>query len=133
MAPRPRERLSWPLARLGELIETLSRRSGLSPRGEEPLVPPEGLAQDPELVNRWIVAATGAINLEAEPVEVTYPEVESLVQGAGPAILQIAGEGEPRFVAVLRGGKEQVTLLGPDLKPHKVPVAQVRDALCQPL
>ena len=47
--------LSWLLVRLGEAIETLGRKSGLSPRQIEMPSPPGSL--DSEALERWLEAA----------------------------------------------------------------------------
>ncbi len=123
--------LSWPVSKLGEALEALARKSGLSPRSVETLPPPPGLAQDcGELLGQWIESTAGYLGLEAEPVEVPFAEVEWLVRGAGPAFLYLPDEGEPRFLVLLRSRRRIVSVLGPDLVVHKLSLAAVRRALC---
>ncbi len=124
------EQLSWPASRLGEAMEWLARTSGLPVTKTEL---PGGLprAEEPEVLNRWIDAAASVLGLEAEPVESACNEVESLVKSGAPALLQIKTGGEPRFLAVIRGGAKAVTLLNPALGQHRIPSEAVRAALCQ--
>ena len=76
--------------------------------------------------------AASRLGLEVEALMVPYPEVEWLVRGAGPALLRIPGAGEPRFLALLGGGR-QVAVLGPDRRRHHVRPDVVCAALCRDL
>jgi len=119
---------AWPAWRLGEALEVLARRRGVAPQPAEAAVPPTGLATD-EALGHWMRAAAGCLGLEAEPVEVAYPEVEALVRDVGPALLRLPGAGEPRFFVLLDGRRRAVRLLGPDLTVSRhPPAAGVRHA-----
>jgi len=125
--------LSWPGSRLGEAMEALARESGLAPRSTNPLPAPDSLARDGgETLAHWIEGAASALGLEAEPVAVPYTEVEYFVRSAGPALLRLPGEGEPRFLALL-DGRRAVSVLGPDLAVHRLSPKIVRTALCHAL
>src|SRR5216684_4807589 len=111
--------LSWPVSRLAEAIETLARRSGFVVKSIASLAPPTSLALnggDP--LGRWIEAAASCLELEAEPLEISYGEVEQLVCTTAPALLQLPGRSEPRFLLLLDEQKA-VTILGPDLAVHQ--------------
>jgi ATP-binding cassette, subfamily B, bacterial len=126
--------LTWPAARLGEALEALARAAGLAPRAVEPLSPPAGpLWPSDEVLGRWLAAAAGHLGLEAEPMESTYGEVERLLLQVGPALLRLPGDSEPCFVALLGGRRRTVSLLGPDLKIHRLRRAVVAAALCRDL
>jgi ATP-binding cassette subfamily B protein len=112
--------LAWPVSRLGEALETLARIGGLVPGSAAITPPPHSLAQDGgEALGRWIEATAGALGVEAEPVEVPYAEVERLVRSAGPALLRLPGEGEPRFLTLLGNRRQVVSVLGPDRTVHR--------------
>ena len=99
--------LSWPISRLGEAMEALAYKSGLSLRSVGLSIPPQGLAQDGgEPLTQWIAFAAGSLGLEAEPVTVPYADIAWLVQHAGPALLRIPGAGEARFLTLLSGGQK---------------------------
>lgn len=125
------DNLSWPISRLGEAIEVLAHKSGLSTQSIESPSPPDGLAlDDDEAIGKWIEAVASCLGIEAEPTESPYADVEQLVRSAGPALLRIPGEDEPRFLALLKGGRRVVSLIGPDLAVHRLQSEAVRAALC---
>jgi len=129
--------LAWPASRLGEAIELLARKGRLLPQPVEAPAPPENLGQTgDEVVGRWIESAVGRLGLEAEPAESSYAEVDQLVRGAGPALLRLPGnpdEGEPHFLALLKGGWRRVRVIGPDLSVHRLRPETVRNVLCHEL
>jgi ATP-binding cassette subfamily B protein len=126
--------LSWPVSRLGEVLEALARASGLAPRSVELPPLPSSLAQDSgEALRRWIEAMAGALGLEVEPVEVPYTGVERLVRSAGPALLRLPGVSEPHFLALLGGRRRVVSILGPNRIVYRLRLKVVCAALCQPL
>jgi ATP-binding cassette subfamily B protein len=66
-------------------------------------------------------------------VETPYAEVEQLVRGAGPAILRLPArlERPPVFLALLKGGRNWVSVVGLDFAVHRVRPCLVRDAMCR--
>ena len=136
--------LAWPASRSGEAIEYLARKGGLLPHPLEAPLPPKDLGQaDDEMLGRWIDVAADRLGLEAESVESSYAQVEQLVRGAGPALLRLPHgfaarsrlpePGEPHFLALLKGGRWWLSVIGPDLSVHRVWPGAVRDALCHEL
>ncbi|HEX5731649.1 MAG TPA: ABC transporter ATP-binding protein [Blastocatellia bacterium] len=120
--------LAWPVSKLGEAIEAIARKSGLSPRHVEAPPPPASIIQTGgKAVGRWVETTAGLLGLEAEPVETTYPEVESFVRGGGPAILPLPGNGEAGYLALLGSKGRSVFLLAPDLSIHSIRAKIVRD------
>lgn len=129
--------LAWPVEQLGEAIEAVARRRGLSPRTERTLEPPRDLHRvGDQQLSEWMESTAAALGLEAEPVEVTYAEIESLVRGAGPVLLRLPstdGLGEPRFLTLLSGGPHRVTLLSPDLVVRRVKCDVIGNVLRFPM
>lgn len=120
--------LAWPASKLGEAIEAVARKSELSSQHVEAPLPPSSLFQTGgKAVGRWVEATAGLLGLEAEPVETTYPEVESFVRGAGPAIVPLPGKGEDGYLALLGGKGQNVFILAPDLSTHSARAKVVRD------
>src|SRR3974390_1761427 len=123
------ERLTWPLARLDEAIEWLTRKAGLYDRTVEiPAAPPA--TADSEVLLDWIDAAARTLGIEAEPIDCAYADAEALLQNAGPALLQIRAGSEIRFFAVLAGNARRVSLLTPALASERVDLEIVRAWIC---
>ena len=123
--------LAWPVGRLGEAIAGLARLQGWRLRSVEAPVCPAGLEQgSPEALHGWLEAVATWLGVAAELVEVPYAEVESLVSGAGPALLRLPGREKPGFLALLGSQRRQAMLLGPDLVVHRVPVEVLCTACC---
>jgi len=122
--------LAWPASRLGEALAALARSSGLAAAKLD--LPEPGDGATPDDLDRWIGAAASAMGLEAEPVEASYGEVESLLQRSAPALLHLpeaAGGPGPRLLPLLKAGKKTALVLGSDHQPRRVPIATLRDAL----
>src|SRR5262245_59914724 len=123
--------LAWPVGRLGEAIAGLARLRGWRLRSVEAPVCPTGLEQgNPEALHGWLEAVAAWFGVAAEPVEVPYAEVESLVRGVGPALLRFSGREKPGFLALLGSQRRQVMLLGPDLVLHRFSVEVLCTACC---
>jgi ATP-binding cassette subfamily B protein len=125
---------TWPVSRLGELIESLAGKSGLASRPVN-LPQPTGrldMAEEHAL-NRWVDTAASYLGLEAEAVDAHYTEIERLIHSGGPLILQLPQEITPdgkRLVALLRSSKRRVSILCPDRKVRKRKPEALRGALC---
>src|SRR5262245_14785785 len=115
--------LTWPTSRLGEALAAVARQRGWRLRGVEIPVCPEERGQDsPEALGEWLETAAAWLGLEAEPVAVPYAEVEALIRSAGPALIHLPATEKPGFLVLLGRQRRRVTLLGPDLRAHRVAV-----------
>lgn len=136
---------SWPAARVGEAIEMMARKSGLLTSVAELLLPPDNIRAimsseseaGLEVTGRWIEAVASRLDLEVEPVEAYYPEAETLVTNAAPALIRLPAstldENSPRFLALVRNHRRSISLLTPDGSVHRVRPEAVRSAICRPL
>src|SRR5262249_6189424 len=123
--------LTWPMGRLGEAIMVLARLRGWRLRDIEAPVYQEGLEQEgTEAPGVWLEAVATWLGIEAEPVEVPYAEVESLVRSAGPALLRLPGLEKPGFLALLGYQGRRALLVGPDLAVHRIALTVLCTALC---
>ncbi len=123
---------TWPASRLGEVLYALAHASGLAPRTPGVLPSPdESWRVDVETLSRWMEAAAAQLGLEAEPVETPYGDAEGFIRRAGPALLRLPVSTESRYLALIRGGRRWLTVLGPDRTPHQLRPERVRAALCQ--
>ncbi len=127
--------LLWPASRLDEAIEILARKSGLlSSDQTEPPRPPDGLDQaDDESLERWMDFAAGQLDIEIEPVETPYPQVEQMVCQAGPALIRVPGTDTAQFIVLLKRGRTQISLIAQNLSVLRVAPEFVRNMLTSEL
>jgi len=131
--------LFWPLSQLGSGLEALARRSELQPSAVQVPHPPSSIAllddtaASRDALNQWIESAATWLGLEAEPSAVPYEGLEQLIQNAGPAVLQVPGNGAPKFLFVLPRKRGRVSVLAPDLRTVPVQVQDLRAMLCRTL
>ena len=110
------EELSWPSSRIAEAINFLARQLGHSSAARDATElshawkPP---LKDDEL-DQAIASTAEWLGLEAEPVEATYPDLEKLLSGSGPALLQLPSASPPRFLVLVRGARRSIEVIGPD-------------------
>jgi ATP-binding cassette, subfamily B, bacterial len=124
--------LAWPMARLGEALEALARRTGLTDsRGDTATPPPSLAGTGDELIGDWVESLAVWLGLDAEPIEVPYTEVQRLVAGSAPALLRLPGEGEPLFLVLLSSNRRRAVLLSPELMPVAVRSDSIGELLCQ--
>jgi ATP-binding cassette subfamily B protein len=126
---------TWPLARLGEAIEALGAVCGLALATRTIEVPaaPEGIARSDDDLGRWIEATAAWFAMEAEAVEAQYGEIGALIRKAAPALLLVAGDSGPAFVALVRGSKRTVTVVGSDRVLRRLPAEHLEAELRRPL
>ena len=110
----------WPASRLGEALNSLGVCAA-PPLAETP--PDES---DLDAVARWIESAALTMGFEAQPAEAPYADFERRLPQMGPALLHVAGEEGPAFLAIFPGSK----LLTSDLKPVRIDPPMIRSALC---
>jgi len=134
----------WSLSQLGSGLEALARRSKLEPSAVPVPHPPSSLAalDDPaasrDALNQWIESAANWLGVEAEPSAMPYEGLERLLENAGPAVLQVPGNGPARFLFLLPRNlfprrRRQIVLLAPDLSTVSLPIEAVRSLLCAAL
>ncbi len=127
---------TWPVARLGDLIENLASRSGLSTRPVSLPQPPESMEEiDQASINRWVDAAAAHLDVEVEALDAYYSDIHRLIRSGAPLILQLpqdASESGIRLVALLRSRRSRAAILCPDLKVRHRNIEAVRAAVCAP-
>ena len=90
--PTPSEfnALLWDVTRLGEAIEALTRQTNLVAHPAHAPMPPIDLSgADDEGIERWVHLVATHVGAEAEPIYASYLEVDALVRGVAPAILEL--------------------------------------------
>ncbi len=114
------DELAWPAFRLGEAMEVLARKSGLIDRpASTPTFSENRDIPDERTAGQWIAFGADHLSIEAEPVASVYPEVEAMVQKAGPALVRLPGEKSPGFLAILKG-RRRISVIAPDLSIIKI-------------
>lgn len=123
--------LAWPLAQLGDAIEALARREGLTPH---PLDAADDITAqaDKQALGRWIEARAAWAGLEAEPATTTYAATEQFLRQTGPLLLRLPGD-EPRFLLMLGAGIRKVQVFCPDLRVRSIHATTLADTLRRPL
>ncbi len=127
------ENLCWPISQIGEALRAVARHCDLSARDAEVSNPPAALQLDKPTalaaLNEWVETAADCMGFEAVAVEAPYAEVEKLARGAGPALLFLP---KGRILAVVKSGARHVTVIAPDLKPHRAPAPTICSVLRRP-
>lgn len=103
------DEITWPSSRAGEALEVLSRETGMSGAS------PAGLRTED------VAREAAGLGWEAEAVDVSYPEAESLVRSCAPALLRLPGD---RVLPVVRCRRERLTVASP-AGLRRVPVSRV--------
>jgi ATP-binding cassette, subfamily B, bacterial len=133
--------LLWSLSELGSGLEALARKSELQPLGVQVPHPPSSLASldnssaSRDALSHWIESAGNWLGLEAEPSAVPYEGLEQLLENAGPAVLQVPGNGLPRFLFLLPRSlfprrRGHIAVLAPDLRTVSLRLDTARTLLC---
>ncbi|MGW8250737.1 MAG: ATP-binding cassette domain-containing protein, partial [Anaerolineales bacterium] len=127
---------TWPIDRLGDLIENLASKAGLSAKGTPLPQPAESFSSGEDAkITRWIDIAASYLGLEAEALDAYYSEVEAMIRSGGPLIIQLpvtSNTTGPRLVALLRSNRRRVSILCPDLRVRRKKPEALRSALCAP-
>jgi ATP-binding cassette subfamily B protein len=134
----------WSLSQLGSGLEALARRSKLEPSAVQVPHPPSSLAAlddtaaSRDALNQWIDSAANWLGVEAEPSAIPYEGLEQLLGNAGPAVLQVPGNGPPRFLFLLPRslfprGRGTIAVLAPDLRTVSLRIDAARALFCSAL
>jgi ATP-binding cassette subfamily B protein len=124
--------LIWPISQAAKALGALATARGL-PHTEMTLPIFSGPinAEDQHIFARWFNLAVERLNLEVEPLSARYAEVAMVLGQASPALLHIARTDEqPGLLAILKADKQMLTLIGPDQRHYRLPLANVQEALC---
>lgn len=129
--PPELEALAWLPLRAGEALEALAIKSGLAQPPNETPRPAETVTRNADAFRQWVNSAAAWLGVEAEASETSYAQLESYLRTAGPALLRLPGQENPRFIALLAANHRGLSLIAPDLTVHNVASEVVRTALCR--
>lgn len=130
---------AWPASRLGEAIEVLAERSGLTTRRASRRRPPPRAT--PAELYEWVVSTCEWLGIEALPAYVSLSELDAFVRASAPSVLRVSpppqtdgdAEEEPRYVVLLRCRRGRVVLLAPDLSEARIAREHLADAISERL
>lgn len=124
------QQISWRTARLEELMEQLSQRSGLySQTARAHLSTERATTDDNNIIDEEIEAVALSLGIEAAPADITYATLPRSLRRAGPAIVRLPAAAEHRLLGILKSTRHYCTLLGPNLLIYTIPI----DVLCPAL
>jgi len=137
---------AWDVSKLGYVLELLARKRNLLPHAgvSAPVAPPSDLtgfqkpvrSRDGDALKQWMDDAAGELGIEIEPVAIAYAEIDDFGRGSSPALLQLPNQNDddpPRFLAILKEGRRDVSIVRPDLEVQRIRFEQIRDTLCHAL
>jgi ATP-binding cassette, subfamily B, bacterial len=107
--------LLWPLSRLSQALRQIADRRNVPQE-----IPPPPCHCDFGTLSRWIESAGSCLGFEAVYSTPECGSLEQVLSSCGAALIQVCSHPEPHFAVLLGGGKQKVTLLGPDLQIHRL-------------
>jgi ATP-binding cassette, subfamily B, bacterial len=122
----------WPLERLGEAVEALSRTAGLCREAlAEPLsVPPSFAAQESREVSDWFEWASDRLRIEAVSIDEAVPAISQFLGTGGPAIILNSALEKVGFFVLAGAKRGAPRMMMPDLTIRTVRADYFRTALC---
>ncbi|WP_444911566.1 ATP-binding cassette domain-containing protein [Microbulbifer sp. PAAF003] len=105
----------WPVSQLEAALQALAKYSGLEPEVAEH----KSLGSALEL-NARLQAGAETLDLQVEQVSCSYPELETMLLGAAPALLRVRFPEGEYFIALCGGRGHKLRLLTPALQVEKV-------------
>lgn len=71
-----------------------------------------------------------ALGLEAECVHATYGEVDSMLSGAGPAVVQVGGGDADQYLLLLGCRRSRMRVIRPDGRVEAIPFQTLKEIVC---
>jgi ATP-binding cassette subfamily B protein len=118
--------VSWPAGRLAEGLELLARAAGFPHRASPRTFDAEAGATDPDAA---LKSAGTRLGLDVDAIDASFGEIESVLRAAGPAVIRV---GADAFVFLIKRRGSRLTVIGPDHRPARLPLATLRRALIEP-
>jgi len=125
--------LSWSRPQLGQAVAALAEHGGLYAQGQSggsPSIlaaPPPRISDD--ALAGWLRTAAARLGVDIEAVSTTYGRLDRFLREGGPAILRLPTADGERYMPLVSGRGDAVTVLGPEREPHSLPLESVRAAL----
>ncbi len=125
---------SWSASHLHEAMTTLAWQANLLSQSPDllKLSGYPGPAND-DLLDQWMTLTAQQIGIETAAVELSYAELEHSLSTMGPALIRLSGGEEPRFLAILKGNRQWLTLITPTHTMQRISSSQLREVLAYDL
>ena len=121
---------TWNEEAVGDAMVALARAAGFDPRsGATPRVVAGSLGQDDRALHRFIESAAEYASIEAEPIECTYGELSATLASMSPALVRIAVQGRPRYLAVLRSNRRSLLVVTRTLGRRRIRLPDLHQVL----
>ena len=130
-AERRIEDATWPLPAVGEALCALAHASGLPVADTQVTAAPAGLS--PEQLSVWIEAFAEARGVQAGPIDFSVTEIPALVAGGAPLLLRVKTQEGEGFVAIAGARRKTVSIVGPDLRIHRIRIAALAKHVARPV
>jgi ATP-binding cassette subfamily B protein len=124
----------WPLDRVGEGIEELSRRTGLrqSLASDSVKVPAAIAGGDMRNMADWFEWAAEHLGIEANLVQTPVANIPALIRAGGPAVFGADMFDIPGVLLLVRWRRGRPYLLSPDLRILPCDSKHLRGIMCWP-
>ncbi|WP_394821475.1 ATP-binding cassette domain-containing protein [Pendulispora albinea] len=129
----------WPMARVGEALESLAQSAGFPPAlhclavrtsaNTDPTgsIPVGGVDGGP--TTSRVEYAASVLGLEVESLSATHADIDFLVRQAAPALLLVHAEEATYVIAIIESTRKRARVVTPDPTVRSVPLEDVRKAL----
>lgn len=121
----------WPIEQSHEALAAAVRQVLGHAARVQPI--PGWIASDPERTARWLDTSAERLGLEVEAVSSAPRDVGAMLRRAAPALVAVQIDGRRGWLVVQRSDRRKLRVIGPDLAPRTVRVADVCAELCRPV
>ena len=125
--------IAWPMERAGDAAQALAAAAGLPARRADLASPSTHVLANEARLNGWMEQVGDWLDVDIEPVECCYADVERMVANAGPALLAVRSGRERQLVAVLSARRGKLDVLSPDLRRARIACEPVIEAIRRPI
>ncbi len=126
--------VSWPASQLDEALTLLIQKSGLLSSPSEIQKFPVHLDQiDDTVVGQWMEVVATRLDFDIEAVTAPYPDVFNMIRHAAPAVLKLQDGEQPRFLMILKGGRQRISVITPAAHVQRIPTKHVQETLTRPV
>jgi ATP-binding cassette subfamily B protein len=120
----------WPAEELNEAVQVLAQESGLSlKKAKLPEMPDYKNCIDNDTIDQWMEFASTHLEINIMQVESTYNELADMLSMSAPSIVRLETPAQSGFLAILKGGTQQLTIINTDWQCTKISISSVCQAL----